>query len=201
MAGVRPIPRFELDIPFKGARQYVHASDIFNELVALTKWRGGVSLHFHRPIRCSIEAAELAAGESGSGPDALFWYGPADRRRCLALRGNPERPVTARRPYDEALVVADAVMDPPWIRSAGPGNASFIERVLALNKVLLNRQFSVAGGRWWFARLDLDRVPENAVRIELLSRRALGARMTKSHIVVDGLTLGSVFFSAAMTAE
>jgi hypothetical protein len=193
--------RYPLDLAFRGDRDYLQGGDIFTALIELTGWRGAVSLHFHRLMRSGVDAMEIPDGRPGADFDAVFWYGPTEKQRCLGLRADPSRTVLARIPYDEESVVADAVIVPPRIESPGPGRASFIERVLALDKLLLKHQFAPEKGRIRLARLDLDYVPASPREIVLIHQASLGPRLMRCRIMADGHMAGSIFASFPIALE
>lgn len=189
---------YQFDLAFRGERNYLQGADIFDALIGLTGWHGPVSLHFHRLMRSGVDAIEVADGRPAACFDAAFWYGPPEARRCLGLCANPARPILERKPYDEPSVVAGAVVRPPRIESPGPIRASFMDRVLALNKLLLTRQFAPDKGSFRLARLDLEFVPENPTKLVLVHQASMGLRFVRSEILADDCSAGSVFFSLAI---
>ena len=189
---------FQLDLAFRGERDYVQGADIFEALVELTGWHGPVSLHFHRVMRFGVDAIEVTDARGAATFDAVFWYGPLGARKCLGLRADPARPILKRKPYNEKSVVAGAVISPPRIESSGPVDASFMERVLALDKALLMRLFTPDRGSFRLLRLDLEYVPESPKELVLIHRASMGSRFVRMEILADGHSVGAVFCSLAI---
>lgn len=185
-----------LALKFKGERDYLHGTDIFNTLVELTGARDNVSLRLHCVMRRGVEAVPIDDTETNlKGFAGLFLYGKADRLQKIGLRENPTIEVTGRVPYDESKVIADASIRRQVIECPGPSRFTFIERVIALNKALLLETVTTPRVRWWLTRLDLTRVPSpaGALRLELVER--LGTRLTKTSITADGEEVGFVYFT------
>lgn len=184
-----------LELPYKGNRQYLHGTDIFNAVVALTKPRHAVSFRFHRVMRHPIELVPVdILAKVGRDSAGCYVLSELDETRKIWLfRDAPARKVTRRVPYDEADVVADAAHRVDGIESPGPSPYSFIERSVALNKAMLMKRGDTAGG-WLFTQLDLTRVPAEPRSIELRLTGFLGTKMAKSAIVCDGDPIGHMTF-------
>ena len=180
----------------KGARDYLHGTDIFNALVDLTGARENLSLRLRRVMRHGIEAAPIRdAGTDLKEFAGLFLYGRPDTLRQIGLRENPAIEVKGRVPYAESEVTADAKLRAEVIVSPGPSRYTFIERVIALNKVLLLESVSTPKVRWWLTRLDLTRVPSPATMLSLGLAERCGMRLIKSWITADGEDVGYIYFS------
>ena len=193
----RPHP---LTLPFKGTRDYLHGSDIVPALLALTGPVDKPSFLFHRMASRPLCARRVADAELPGlrASEALHVL-----MSCLDAEGHTVRvgvlPDTdaaapiARIAYDEAAMVADARIDDRQITDPTPGRGSFAERVLALNKHLLNQTIGPAA--WVFSRLDLARGPvaPGEIRVRLL--RAIGTEVYQSGIAGDGQPLGTLFFT------
>lgn len=186
-----------LDLPFKGNRQYLHGTDIFDAVISLTKPRHGVAFRFHRLMRNPIDLVPIADAGKGADEAAGYYvrYGANGTKRIWHFREAHARRITGRVPYDESDVVSDAIYEADNIESPGPSTYSFIERAVALHKALLRRRENSDGpGAWLFTHLDLTNVPSNPVRIRLKLSGFLGTKMAKSTIECDGEPLGQITF-------
>jgi len=193
----RPHP---LTLPFKGTRDYLHGSDIVPALLALTGPVDKPSFQFHRmatrPL-CArrVDDAELAGLRASEALHVLLSCRDASGatlRVAVLPDADGARPIE-RIAYDEAAMVADAHIDGRQITDPAPGRGRFAERVLALNKHLLNE--TVGPAAWVFSRLDLARGPvaPSEIRVHLL--RAIGTEVYQSGIAGDGQPLGTLFFT------
>jgi hypothetical protein len=186
-----------LQFPFREARDYVQGADLLRALMDATAAAGPIYLEIHRVLRCHAEAFRVE-GQNRANLDniaATFEYGFRGKRRMLFVRERPDLEIATREPYDEQAVVANAVLNNgEEILSDAPGHGTFVERVLALNKLLLG---SVAGPQhhWWFSRLNLESMPCDECRLMLRFAGSFHWRLTKTLIIADGSKAGEVYFS------
>lgn len=186
-----------LDLPFKGSRQYLHGTDIFDAVIPLTKPRHGVAFRFHRLMRHPIDLVPVVETSIGKDGAAGFFvrYDDNGTKTIWQFRENLARRVTGRVPYDEADVVFDAAYGDDTVESPGPSTYSFIERTVALHKALLRHRSAGDGqGAWLFTHLDLIRVPSNPKRIFMKLSGFLGTKMARSTIKCDDKALGQITF-------
>lgn len=183
-------------IGFRGNRDYLHGTDLFNHVAALFPLVAPLSVRFHRPMVKVPELFELAEGEPTDGWPAFFLMGSGLESRTIGLRETEMTP-TDRFPYDESDVVAGATLyrEAAVIVSPLGSNFTFIERILALQKKLLNEVLA-ADIKWWFVRLDVKEIPPKMVgRLELKLKQHVGVRIAKSEIRESGKMLGDIYFS------
>jgi hypothetical protein len=183
-----------LELAFKGERDYLQGGDIFNALAALTGARDSVVLQMNKVMRHALDAVPVPEGGPAVEFNALFEYDGAGGRHSIAVVEDGSAEVTSRKPYDEAAVVADARLSGERIFSPGPSETTFIERAIALNKVLLNARFAPAKIKWWFARLELDRVPISPRSAGVAFVASVGGRIAKSALEADGDACGFIYF-------
>jgi hypothetical protein len=188
-----------LPVWFKGGRTYVHGTDLFNalaELSGVARDPGGaaVRLSLHHPITRGVAAVPLPAPTTPDGaPAALFELARDGDRRLWAVYETDE-PVRERRPYDEDAVAAGARSTVDEIAQRQPTPYTFIERVVALNKRLLEHGAAADGG-WWFTRLELTAWPAATAALRLRRAGDLGGRLVKSSIDADDVRVGAVYFT------
>ena len=190
-----------LHIDFKGNRRYLHGTDLFDALVALNGGSSGgrladVRMSFYRPITHCVEAVRMQHGSVAElRPAALFESRVDGEPAVWALRERPGEAVSGRRPYDEEGVAAGAVVTGRSISQVQPTPYTFIERVVALHKRLLNQLHEAGGAKWWFGRIELKKVPPASATLRLEVETELGGRLIKSSIEADGQRVGSIYFS------
>ena len=98
-----------LDLNFKGERDYLRGTDIFNALVDLTCARDHISLRLHRVMRNRVEAVRIHDVRTNLKEFAgLFLYGNPESLQKIGLREDPMRPILGRYAYDDDRVIADA---------------------------------------------------------------------------------------------
>jgi hypothetical protein len=187
---------YPLDLPFKGTRDYLHGTDIFDALLRVSGARDRVVLILRRPMRHPVDVVPFHSMPNPTAYHAEFHYVAGRRTRTLVLRENSSRKVTHRIAYDENDVTAAAEITDGSLKCQISSSYSFIEHVVALNKVLLN-SFSpaVSSPRWLFARIELDTIPQAPKVLDLKLVASIGSRITKTELGADGCSLGHIYFS------
>lgn len=187
-----------LDLPFKGARDYLTGADIFDALLRITGAKGPAVLVLRRFMRHPINAVPIPLGADSSAYPAEFHYSSVGSDHTVVVREDPSRSAARRVPYDEEAVTAPAVISGTSLSCRISRSYSFIEHVVALNKLLLNRSaLGATAPKWLFTRIELDAVPESPDTLDLRLTASIGSRITKTAIGADGRFLGHIYFSSA----
>jgi hypothetical protein len=185
---------FLLDLPFKGNRDYVHGTDLFDSLVARTAPAAAVSLRIHRMMHGLVRVDPWEAGDEPGA--ALFFYADeSGGSRALAMHDSPRADKARRIPFDEAAIAARHVLHDQRIEMAHRDDATFIERWIVLNKLLHQHLFAAGHGRWIFTRIDVSALPATIGRTALVFRSRVGTRLTRVGIEADGRAIGDMYFS------
>jgi hypothetical protein len=187
-----------LDVPFKGTRDYLTGADLFDALLDVTGAKGSVVLVMRRLMQTPVSTVPIPPSVDPSTYPAEFHYTSAGSDCTVVLREDPSRKVTRRIPYDEERVTAPAVISGTCLSCPLSETYSFIEQVVALNKLLLNRSAVGADSpKWLFTRIELDTVPETPQVLDLKLVATIGSRITKTAIRTDGGLVGHIYFSRA----
>jgi hypothetical protein len=190
-----------LRVWFKGNRTYLHGTDLFNLLVEVASLAqepsaSGIRLSIYHPMTRGVEAVLIPPGvQPDFHPAALLEFQRDSKRVVWAVRETPNDLIAERRLYDEELVTAGSVLEAASILQPVPTGYSFIERVVALNKRLLDHARPEPKPSWWFSRLELFTLPPLAPALRLERLTDLGGRLVKSSIEAGGTLAGYVFFS------
>lgn len=189
-----------LDVAFKGARTYLHGTDLFDAMMALAARRRGsalsnIRMSFYRPLTRGVAAQRLVAAEAAAPRPAALFEARVDGASAAWALVESGEPPTGRRPYDESRVTAGAVVDGRSIVQDEPTAFSFIERLVALNKRLLDTLHAEPKPSWWFARLEMPESPPASAALRLELEAGIGARLVKSSIEIDGRKGGAIYFS------
>ena len=182
-----------LSLPFKGGRDYLHGTDMYDAIVgAAVAMHPGAGAAFHRMAihafarrQCRLEVPAPGGGAAkpkGAIADFLFRLPAGDLRGWLA---ETDEPVTGRRPFDEDSIVDSCRVDRDEIRWGGGFRANRpIEVLVAMTKAMHYRALPPAGGRWIFTKLELERGFRDAdgddLRVAL--RHNFQNRLTRSEI-------------------
>lgn len=196
----------DLEFQFKGKRDYVHGTDIFNEVCRFAVETlnvasiVGIEMNLHKIMRTNLKVEVLDDPGAKKRDDTCvtFSFTSAGVRRKLFLSENGA-PVEGRYPYPEEDIINASALDVEQ-RSFKLSRAcgySDIEIFVAMNKGLLDELFPSHGGKWYFTKLELAerRGKTGFDNIELKLIKNVGLKLTKSSITVDGRNLGNIFFS------
>jgi len=189
---------------FKGARHYLHSTDLYPELIAgaaACGWRvdGTIDIRFKRSIATqpifhfdgSVGGAESAAAA------AEFTLGVGKETVVGRIVGS-DRPVTGRKTYDERGIWNLANIADRSVCLLGDSGYAPIEVATALTLLLHNKVLPVTipGRRWLLARLSLNRplAPADAIDISVEIRQVIGRSMTSSALTTSRGALGQIVF-------
>jgi hypothetical protein len=190
-----------LELQFKGGRDYLHGTDMFNATLDwLTETLGeirDIDFTFHRLARQQLQAVAGVAAE-GVKPVAVCGYTAKGIRERIHLV-ETEQSVTGRYPYPEDEVVATMEIDPAARCGVlrGETHYSDIEVWIAMTKVLHYQVFPQLRGKWLFVR---GRFPHYEHRSQATERRLTLAacfndKLTRSEALLDGIKVGEIYFS------
>jgi len=123
----------------------------------------------------------------------MVYFHSTEGRAFMVVTEDHSSKITKRNTYDEKLVITGCQVIGQKISQEIAGEGNFIERVVALNKMLLNH---VAGNSpWLFTRIDLKYTPLESCKLSIELSQTMGGRFFKSVIMGDGKYIGSIFFS------
>lgn len=190
----------DLDVPFKGNRTYLRGADIFESLMRILHPHPPISLRFHKILDQPIELFAMAPTQRPNTVAAFFSFHDTDGRwNAAGIRPREGATVSRRERYDEDQVAALATVRGEFLEMPAHETFSFIDRVVAANKILVTRCVPAVEGRppspWLFTRLELSRIPGEPKAFSLRFVGSLSDRLTHSAIVVDGEEIGAIFYS------
>jgi len=188
---------------YKGGRDYVHGTDIFNKLAGLFDLdsQTPLSISFHKIIRSpslllsySSRKQDLSEGEGEKVAHGFFDKG-GERTHFVLAEVDPGDCPGESRPYDEQSIADRSTIEGQRVLISDLGEYSFIENVVALNKHLLQTLFPDKDGKWLFTRVELEGVPSDDGSIELELLHNLNFKLTKTQVVCGGAPAGNIYFT------
>lgn len=198
-------PTFSLDLAFRGDRNYLHGTDVYESLTRLPELvlKGrSLGITFHARVHHQLDLVFLEKGDLSRRSDPAF-------RGEVRIGSGPEmvqaalmesrRPVTAWRPCNEQAVADQGEVDVEGRKATlkAPAEGSAIEQVVFLNKKLHLESLPQLGSKWLFARLELDTPLDFSAEgvLTLHLSQVVGDRFTRTDIRRDGWPVGTLFFS------
>lgn len=188
------------ELKFKGGREYLHGTDIFNETLA---WLGSqgkeirdIDFAFHRLATHQIEA--MLGDSEGIEPAAVCSFTSNGVRERVSLV-ETDQVVAERYPYPEDEIVREMEFDIGDRLGVLRGTTTYsdIEVWVAMTKALHYKVFPQFKGKWLFVR---GRFPHYACHSEAQERTLTIAalfndKLTRSEALLDGVKVGEIYFS------
>jgi hypothetical protein len=178
-----------LELPFKGARDYLHSTDILPALTEVANERFGplawvdsltIRRPFRRIIQVSFESVEVSSGSfrmRNGSQNIPGWLLETDK------------PVTRRIPYDTSPLSAAAVSGSGYARLLEPLPGFRVLDVLVGLMKLVSAQ--VDRQHWWLCQLNLDAPLAENFPVEVRIRNNLGGKFLVYDILQSGAVIGS----------
>jgi hypothetical protein len=187
---------------YKGERNYIHGTDMFNEMLNISDTSEISDVNFSVHDFVDIAACDLYDTYDKKDLNILDGI----KARCqFNINGKikwtaliPDDSITkssSRYEYDESRITSLCKLDGEVIELSRVSPFSFIESVVAMNKQLLESLFPDANGKWVFTRIDLEKFSTATTGLSLQFKHNMKFRLTKSDILVDGEKLGELYFS------
>ncbi|MEY8827713.1 hypothetical protein AB9K34_04750 [Sedimentitalea sp. XS_ASV28] len=183
---------FHLDCPFREARSYVHSASLCNELTARFAPYDAMSLVLRNWMtsRVCFTPVDAPRPKSGSGHVTIT---RGDVTRSWELSEDTDMPVVRRDSYDEAALADPADVTEKTIHSEPKPGATVFDRLIAANKVLINKELN-PGVKLIAAKVSLGRFLPNDAPFDLELASHMGTRIFKSRILSNGTSCGELVF-------
>lgn len=190
---------------FKENRDYVHGTDLFNNSIKFLRLNNlsdinKIDMNFHSIIRNQTNEFLYKKENIPDKTDYAFSlkFSCDEQTYFLLLNENQEK-VTERYRYPESDITDLSEINPELQQITLTKEIDYtnIEKIVALNKALLENLFSDVQGKWYFSRLKLDTIfHKDAYSIyQITLKRNLNFKLTKSEIKLDGENVGYIYFS------
>lgn len=195
----------DLNFRYKGGRDYVHGTDMYNTIVerisaANPEVAGGTfTMTIHDIVRgqCQLVYSDWTAQALKPENSKVEFSFASGATRIIGWLVETAEAVTERYEYPESEIIQKCFVDGKTVKIDSETPYSAIEVLVAINKHLHLSVLQNAVGKWFFTRLELERLlrPEDASRFQLELVKNMHNRLTKSEILSDGRRIGHIFFS------
>jgi hypothetical protein len=187
---------------FKGARNYIHGTDMFNAIItdptgiALKNIRFTIHDFVNTPI-CQVFLSDNKDDLNNvHGICARCQYDENGITHWLALTEvDSDATLGGRYEYDEDRIVSLCALEQDKIILKEHSPFTFIETVVAMNKHMHQQLFPDASGRWIFTRIDLVTAINERDNLALQLKHNMNYRLTKSDILLNNNKVGDIYFS------
>lgn len=189
-------------VAFRGSREYVHSTDLYEEIMAGAESAGHVvegpiDLRIRtRLTRRPIYAFAPLTDVPDKHAPATCTFRSGAWQWSVTIRESAET-VSARKPYDETLACRFSRIDGRTIELTAPTGMRPIECLTALGVALHKAALPPpVGKRWMLAQLTLARalIAEDASRMKVAIVKIVGGAITRSSVVASDGDIGSMVF-------
>lgn len=204
--------QYPLNLTFKGDRTYIHGCSMVDESTRILNraFQGEISMlefmiHKMTNKNLFLKIYDLKSCTSPSKDDIAITRfvinGQPILGRICSTSGQPNK----RSPYNEAEIVDLCEInfsERKILLLSDISTHSAIEILVAMNKSLhLQTLKKPESSSWVFCRWDSPKwpLPKNLNGVTISIKQALGSRLTKSEVCLNGAILGNIYFSAKAT--
>ena len=192
-----------LNLQFKGDRDYLHGSDIYNETLAWLKLQRGnvqsIDFSFHRIASRQLRAV-VGDLPGGIDPVAMCSFTANGAREQLYII-ETELEVIGRYHYPEEAIVSCMQIDLASRRCVlrrGPIHSD-IELWVTMARALHYKVFPLKIGKWFFVR---GRYPRYESHSQSLNRTLcivsnFNDKLTRSEVFLDDQIAGEIYFAVS----
>ena len=186
---------------YKGSRTYVHGTDIFNKTVEAINNKNieidNLTMSINSIVKSNLDLV-LTEENIVSNENSVRFEIESGRNvfYCLLQESNTE--VIGRYEYPEEDIVraSDVDSEAKSILLSQSLEFTTIEKVVALNKGLMEHLFPNAIGKWYFVKLEISNLFfATAKSISVKMIRNMHLRLVKSEIEINGEVAGNIYFS------
>jgi hypothetical protein len=191
--------KYSLEFCFKGSRNYVHGTDIFNKVIKQLKnemLNKKIDLSFHGIARTNIDLVNEKPDNEKLIKFAIKFINKDNKKEVMYGIENGKK-IECRYEYPEENIynLSNLNLEKKEVVLNKDTSFSFIENIVALNKYLLVNLFSNAHGKWYFTRLQLKENIDSNYPLKLILKGSFNLKLTKTEIFVDNKSVGFIYFS------
>lgn len=182
---------------FKGNRNYVQGTSLFNAVVDAAKERGcaeGVlNVSFKQMVYSSVCVIEQRMSNAEDAVVANVVCGD-DCAFTLTVNEAPENAKAERQEFDEVEICKGAVIGNKRITQDQPHHKDFIELLVSLCKKM-HQECVDSTKKWVFSRYEGQFPIPEPEKVDLVIVKQVGTRLTSSDVLINGTKIGNIYFS------
>jgi hypothetical protein len=150
--------------------------------------------------RHNLDLYTEGAAPAGQAAKVTLSLNTGNERRSLVLVENNE-PIHCNYAYPEQEIISAANLDKDkqQIELNNFSGHTLIEKIVALNKGLLQGLYPAAPGKWYFTRIKISAYQlfglEEDIKLRLILRQNLQFRLTNTMFYINDHFAGNIYFS------
>lgn len=184
-----------LNLKYKGDRNYLHGSDIYSVLVG----------YFHENNQSYIkrlafksfarDQVTLTFDEAFSKQSIAYGLVSGDEGVKKFYLIETSEPVEDRYPYNENLITDTAEIAQERITGESGNPYTVIENIIALTKQLNYHLSPDVSGKWLFGQIDLNAsLPDSWHKMVITRKSCIADSFSRNLIDIDGKNFGEIRF-------
>jgi hypothetical protein len=198
----------EITFKFKGNRDYVHGTDIFDKVLKnirlfLNNYPTKINGSYHSLLKSNgiLRIYNYKEAVDRENLSALFSI-QADAASFLITITSSNSTITSSYHYDEADVLYKSSIDNDSIKMIVKSSYTYIEQIVAMTKKLHLTFYPNAKKNWLFTKIEIEDLldpslyPNNQILIKAM--RNFHYKLTQSSIFLDDRLVGNIWFSQAL---
>lgn len=188
-----------LEFCFKGSRNYVHGTDIFNKLIDLLgeeMKNEKIDVTFHGIAKTNMNLTPVKPENEDLLKFAIKYIDKTGKKEVLyALENGQAIECRYEYPENDICELSDLDIKNQKIVLKNDSSYTFVENSVALNKYLLENLFPEANGKWYFTRFQLNEICQKEYPLRLELKANFNFKLTKTEIFVADKSVGFIYFS------
>ncbi len=190
---------YDLEFCFKGSRNYVHGTDIYQKIVDLLSndIEEKFDLSFHGVAMNNMQLSHQIPKDE-SLIKFVCKYIDKSKNKIMFYAIEIDSKIDCRYTYLEKDICSLSKVNTveKVVVLTQETSYTFIENSVALNKYLLETLFPDANGKWYFTRLQLTQLPKEIFYpLKLILKANFNFKLTKTEIYIDNNFIGYIYFS------
>ncbi len=192
-----------LDLAYKGGRNYIHGTSVYEQISGYIKSvlperaLGTFRLVIHSFAKNQCEFHYVIDSKALNKPERGCIEIVTSTGICGWLVESGDE-IINRTPFPEDEIIAECQLGADRSVSL-MAELSFqpIEMLVAMTKHLHIAEYTEEGGKWVFARLDLNRflTEDDVSQMSIKIEQSIGTRLTKSAVFSGKEQIGDIYFS------
>ena len=191
--------QYNLEFCFKGNRNYVHGTDIYQKVFDLLSHEieEKFDLSFH-----GIATKNMKLSHQVPTDESLIKFVckhiDKSKNKVVLYGIEIDSKIECRYNYleEDICALSQVNISKQELILTKDSSYSFIENSVALNKYLLEKLFPDANGKWYFTRLQLEQLPKKiSYPLKLNLKANFNFKLTKTEIFIENQSIGFIYFS------
>jgi hypothetical protein len=198
----------EIPFKFKGNRDYVHGTDIFDNVLKnvrffLKRYPTKINGSFHRLLK-SNGILRIYNHDEAVDRENLFslFYILQENASFLITITSSDSAIASSYQYDEDDVLQNLVIDNGSVTMLAKSSYTYIEQIVAMTKKLHLTYYPNAKKNWLFTKIEINDLvnpslyPNHQLLIKAIKN--FHYKLTQNAIFLDDNLVGNIWFSQAL---